>query len=376
MANEVSITITADPSAAEAGFKKVKTGLYGFDRLSREELNQVLLIHYRFLQDLLKRFRIDLGMAVELFTVQAQQTTYLNFLRGLMGPMVQLKIEVAGLHDPILLLLDISLANSIINYALGSADLEPINRTLTEAEQTTLVTALEEYLPDFSRAFANTITDLKLTYISSPDVIMDPTINPASTLAGFIGEVSLADNPPAKIFIAYAGNALKYLLGRYKQMDRSRELDFSRLPGSLLSQIKSPLSAVLGETTLTTNEINQFEVGDVVSLDTTINSPIAITIGNRLKLVSQPGIKNKRSAARLIGLKEGAEIELPPPELAENKEPVPEPKPVPTPPPAPKPAAPKPVPEELLDDEDDDILTDDMFSEEDILSEEEFDDAA
>jgi len=167
--------------------KKVKTGLYGFDRLSKEELNQVLLIHYRFLQDLLKRFRIDLGLAVELFTVQAQQTTYLNFLRGLMGPMVQLKIEVAGLHDPILLLLDISLANSIINYALGSIDLEPVNRSLTEAEQITLVTALKEYLPSFGQAFEHTITNLKLSYISSPDVIIDPTINPDSTLAGFIG---------------------------------------------------------------------------------------------------------------------------------------------------------------------------------------------
>jgi flagellar motor switch protein FliM len=332
-----------------------------------------------------------------LFTVQAQQTTYLNFLRSVMGPMVQLKIEVAGLHDPILFLLDISLANSIINYALGSVDLEPINRSLTDAERITLVTALEEYLPIFSQAFANTITDLKLTYINSPDVNVDQTINPASTLAGFIGEVSLADNPPAKVYIAYAGNALKYLLDRYKQMDRSKELDFSHLPAGLLSQIKAPLSAVLGETSLTTNEIRQFEVGDVVSLDTTINSPLAITIGNKLKLASQPGVKNKRSAARIIGLKEGAEIELPPPELAEKKEPAPEPKPAPPPPAPPKPAAapaaktapPKPMPnkplsnklpEEFLDDEeeddDDDILTDDMFSEEDILGEEEFDEGA
>jgi len=171
-------------------------------------------------------------------------------------------------------------------------------------------------------------------------------------------------------------------------MDKSKELDFSRLPGSLLSQIKAPLSAVLGETNLTTNEINRFEVGDVVSLDTTINSPIAITIGNMLKLVSQPGIKNKRSAARLIGLKEGTEIELPPPELASEKpEPAPAPAPAPKPEPIPKPApAPKkpmpkkpvakPLPEEFLDEEDDDILTDDMFSDEDILGEEELDDAA
>src|SRR3989344_4948964 len=69
--------------------KKIKSGLYGFDRLSREALNQVLLIHYRFTQELLKRLKIDLGLGVEFFSCQADQTTYLNFLRTVSGAVVQ-----------------------------------------------------------------------------------------------------------------------------------------------------------------------------------------------------------------------------------------------------------------------------------------------
>lgn len=299
--------------------KKVKTGLYGFDRLSKKELNQILLIHYRFIQDLSKRLKIDLGMAVELFTVQVEQTTYLNFLRTLMGRMVQCKIKVAGLHDPIFLFLELSLANSIINYALGSVDLEPINRGFTEAEKTTLITALTEYLPALSNAFANAVKDLSLSVVSSPDVIIDSTISPASTFVSFAAEIALADNPSGKIFFSYTGTALKKILEKFQQKDRSKPLDFSRLPATLLSTITSPFSARLGETTLTTDELYQFEIGDVVSLDTTINSPIPAAIGEALKLSCQPGIKDKKASIRLIGLQDAAEVELPPPELTTDK---------------------------------------------------------
>src|SRR3989338_4437024 len=67
--------------------KKIKTGLYGFDRLSKDELNQVLLIHYRFIHGFLKGLKVDLGMGAELSSCQVEQTTYLNFLRTMAGPL-------------------------------------------------------------------------------------------------------------------------------------------------------------------------------------------------------------------------------------------------------------------------------------------------
>ncbi|MBU0672781.1 MAG: FliM/FliN family flagellar motor switch protein, partial [Candidatus Margulisbacteria bacterium] len=300
--------------------KKIKTGLYGFDRLSKDELNQVLFIHYRFVQDLLKRFKIDLGLAIEFFSVQVEQTTNLNFLRRLTGPVVQCKIKINGLHEPIFFFLELPLANSIINYSLGSIDLEPINRALTEAEINTLEATLSQYLPLFGAAFEHAITDITIAVVSSPDVTMDTTINPTSTLVSFNAELSLADNPPGKIIVAYPGSSLKGLLTKFKQIEQNKVLDFSRLPASLLSKITSPVCAQLGETNLTTNELRQFEVGDVVSLETTISSPLALSVGKELKLLCQAGIKNKKAATRIVGLRESTEIELPPPELAEKKE--------------------------------------------------------
>ncbi|KPJ69258.1 hypothetical protein AMJ44_04275 [candidate division WOR-1 bacterium DG_54_3] len=296
--------------------KKVKTGLYGFDRLSKEELNQVLLIHYRFIEQFLKRLKIDLKMAVELFSVNVEQTTYLNFLRTLTGAVAQGKIIIPDLHDPISLFFDLSLANSIINYALGSHDLEPMNRGLTDSENTIFTTSITEYLPRYVAAFENVVQNPSFSMVSSPDVTLDSSINTSATFVSFSAEVALADNPPGRILMGYLGNTLKNLLGKYKGKERERPLDFSRLTPALLSQIAIPAQIALGQTSLTTGEIKELEVGDVVSLNTPINSAIPLTLGNILKLLCQPGIKDKKAAARVAAIREEERIEIAPPSLA------------------------------------------------------------
>jgi len=303
--------------------KKVKTGLYGFDRLSKKELTATLFIHYRFVQQLLKKLKVDLGMAVELFQTQVEQNTYLSFLRGLSGPVVQCRVTAENLAEPILLFIEQTNANTIINYALGSVDLEPISRGLTEAEKITLKTALDEYLPLLNASFNQTLGNLQLTIISSPDVIMDPTINPNSTLAAFSADISLADNAAAKITIAYPGGTLKNLLNAYEQIEDSRPLDFARLSAKLLAKIFVPIKAILGETTLTTNELQNFESGDVISLDVSTAEPVSLAIGEEVKLSCQPGLKNKKLAARLLLNRDGAGTEVPPPTTTSTETPAP-----------------------------------------------------
>ncbi|MFC1571475.1 FliM/FliN family flagellar motor switch protein [Candidatus Margulisiibacteriota bacterium] len=342
--------------------RKVKTGLYGFDRLSKEELDLILHIHYRFIEQLFRHFKIDLKMAVELFSVSVEQTTYINFLRSLTGPVVQIKLALPGWHDSVTMVLALPLANSIINHALGSQDLEPINRELTESEQTTLSSALTEYLPSYTAAFENVVPTPSLSIVGSPDVDIDASINPSSTFVTFSAEVALADNPPGKIIMGYLGNTLKSLAAKYKQKDSRKNLDFSRLSPALLSQILCSLQATLGQTQLTTREINLLEPGDVVSLNTTINSAIPLAIGNILKIMSQPGIRNSKLAVRLAGVKNEEKIELAPPVIeTQQKEPEPVgavklPQPLKE---KPK-AAEKTKEEDIFDDED---LTEDFLDE-------------
>jgi flagellar motor switch protein FliM len=299
--------------------KKVKTGLYGFDRLSKDELNQVLLIHYRFISELLRRLKIDLGIGVEFISCQVEQTTYLNFLRTLSGSIVQGKLAITNLHEATQLFLDLDLSNSIINHALGSRDLEPLNRSLTETENQVLITAVNEYLPKYAQVFENIFAAPTLSIVSSPDVTVDPSINTSSTFVAFSAEISLNDNPSGKIVFGYLGSNLRALLKSYNDKNRQKPLNFARLTTAVLNQILTPVTAVLGKTWLSTSELNLLDVGDVVSLDLTINSPINVAIGNLLKLLAQPGTRNKKNAVRIAGFKE-EELHIAPPPLETAEE--------------------------------------------------------
>jgi flagellar motor switch protein FliM len=298
--------------------KKVKSGLYGFDRLSKEELNEVLLIHYRFVQDLLRRFKIDLNLGVEFLSCQIEQTTYLNFLRALSGPLAQSKLTLPNLHENIQLLFDLGLANSIINHALGGSDLEPLNRALTEAESSAFMIAVAEYLPYLSAAYNNIFPAPGFAFVGSPDITLDSSINPNSTFVFFSAEAAL-NGAPGRLLFGYPGSSLKILLKDYEAKSRSKPVNFGRLSAGSLNKIVTSLSATLGRTSLRTSELNQLEEGDVVSLDTSINSAVNLLIGGRLNLKVQPGIMaGKKRAVRLIGFNNDEDVAvLPPAILAE-----------------------------------------------------------
>ena len=207
--------------------KKVKTGLYGFDRLSKEELNRVLLIHYRFVQDLLKSLAIDLGVGVELFSCQVEQTTYLNFLRTITGQVVQGSLSLPEIHEKIQVFFDLSVANSIINHALGSHDLEALNRGLTEAENSIFTNTVTEYLPGYTLAFENIFAEPTFSMVSSPDATPDPSVSPSSTFVAFSAEVTINDSPPEKIIFGYTGGMLKKLIESFTLKD---SINFFSMP--------------------------------------------------------------------------------------------------------------------------------------------------
>ncbi len=289
----------------QVSVKRIKSGLYGFDRLSQKEIDLCLTLNYRFTEKLLRHFKIDLQLAVELFTVQVEQTTYLNFLRTISGAVVQARITLPDRHESIVVVLELPLANSIINHALGSRDLDQTNRGLTEAENDVLSAALTEYLPSFEQP--------AFSIVGSPDVTLDPAINPSATFVSFTAEIALGDNPPAKMTLGYPGSLLKSLLAAAAQQTAAKPLNFSRSSQTLLSKISIPVNSTLGETTLTTREINELEVGDVVTLNTSLKSAVPLKISKLLTLLCQPGIKNKKLAVRLADLEAEELIVEPPP---------------------------------------------------------------
>jgi len=292
--------------------KKVKSGLYGFDRLSKEDLKNFFKIHYRFFQSLINHLKFDLKASVELYSCENEQTNYLSFVRTITGSVLQAKISLPNVHEGVQVFFDLDFAHSFVNHALGSRDIETISRGLTETEKVVFETAFSEYLPDYAAAFEGVISGPAFEVIGSPDIVLDPSINPSMTFVVFTIEIQSNDNPIGKISIGYLGSTIKALLNKYKQKEQSKPLNFSRLSSFILGKIPIPVSATLGTTTLGASELDSLEVGDVISTSASISSAIVLNIGNALKLSIQPGIKDKKKSAKIIGFNE-EDFYVPPP---------------------------------------------------------------
>src|SRR3989339_271627 len=106
--------------------KRIKLGLYGFDRLSERELNQAHILHYNFAAKLCKSLRAKLKLGPELYAVEAHQNSYSNFLKASISPIFQGKITSTNNNDEIFVSLDLSIADSLINSALGSQDISKL----------------------------------------------------------------------------------------------------------------------------------------------------------------------------------------------------------------------------------------------------------
>ncbi|MFA6431057.1 MAG: FliM/FliN family flagellar motor switch protein [Candidatus Margulisiibacteriota bacterium] len=300
--------------------KKVKSGLYGFDRLSKEDLKNFFKIHYRFFQSLINHIKFDLKASVELFSCENEQTNYLSFVRTITGPVLQAKISLPNIHEGVQAFFDLNFAHSFVNHALGSQDTEPLSRGLTETEKVIFETAFTQYLPDYTASFDGVITNPSFEVVSSPDISLDPSINLSMTFVVFTIEIQSNNNPLGKISFGYLGSTIKELLNKYKQKEKAKPINFGRLSSFVLGKVSIPVSATIGVTTLGASELNTLEVGDVISTSTSISSAIVLNLGNAFKLSIQPGIKDKKRSAKILGFNE-EDFYLPPP-IEKSTEPV------------------------------------------------------
>ena len=362
--------------------KRIKIGLYGFDRLSSEDLNFAHHMHYRFAEMWLKTLRVNLSLAGELYSVEALQVPYGNFLKSLTGPILQGKITSSDSHEEIFLAVDSSLAEIIISSALGGMEAGGGRHLLTEADELVFETAFTENLGTYNNAFSNIFKSLKFEVVSSPDPTPIPSLNPQTTFVIFILELTLGE-AHGKVLLGYSGPYLKSLLKKIEEISKPKPLALNKLGAQILNSIKVPVLALLGLAELKTGEIGSLEPGDVVTVNNSIFNAVSILLGGKKVVLGQPGEHNGKMVLRVVGVEKEKEVKVePPPILAPPPKvevpPPPSPKatiappmvapprpfkPLPTPPPPPLPKE-----EELLEEEE---FPEEEFEEED-LEEEDF----
>jgi len=285
--------------------KKITGGLRGFDRMSEDAIEDALFLHYRFFEVFTKGLGKSLETNISLNSIEAQQLYYIDYMRRTSNPLVHIDAKLKD-SGSISFFIDVSFTNSIINRAISDIDSKNVMpRGLTEAEEQILLVTLTEHLSNIQTVFKNIFEVSDISVLSSPTPKIEHSINPNDTFIVFQAEVDVAGYSKSKISIGYIYSTLREIMSKFDSQPKE-QINMKKLPMDLKDKITVQVKALLGNTFITSKELNNLEVGDVLTTDSMIDGPNTLIFGDQFETSGQIGIKNGKIALQII--KKGNEV--------------------------------------------------------------------
>jgi flagellar motor switch protein FliM len=146
-------------------------------------------------------------------------------------------------------------------------------------------------------------------YESDPDIVQ---IAPASEIVLVISFiVSLADKS-FRMSMCYPvfvieDSLSKMTLQKFMGVKRQTPEEYSKYIAERIKTTKVPVSVELGQAEISIEEILNLNVGDVILLNTGVDSEVKIFIAGKLKLYGKPGVFNGKKAVKVTRISNNEE---------------------------------------------------------------------
>ncbi len=294
-------------------FSPEKTAVpYNFkrpDRISKDQIRFLQFMHDRFARNFSSVLSTYLRSIVEVELSSIEQITYSEFLMALPDPTFFCVLGVYPIDAKFALEINPSLVFPVIDRLLGGPG-EPVEevRPLTDLEMDLMDGVLNRILEELEKVWEDVIDDVEFEVEvkeSSPHLIQIVAPNEVVVLISFeirIGEVKGIMNLciPA-IALEPVSNRLgiEMFTGTREVSERDRELVRLHVLNAVVN-----IEGVLGFTTLTVGDVLDLEEGDIIRLDTFVDSLLPVLVGDVVKFYGRVGEKKGRKAMKIERLKE------------------------------------------------------------------------
>lgn len=310
----------AEPSS-DAALKKdeshKKIRVYDFKRpnkFSKEQIHTLQAIHENFARLLTTFLSAHLRTVVQMNVHSVEQITYEEFIHSLPNPTILNIFQMDPLAGNAILEINPNVTFTILDRLFGGPGQAPDKiRGLTDIERTVIEKIIVRSLSILKEAWESIIqfkpkldiieTNPLFTQIVSPTemvvlVSLHTTIGENEGLINlcipFIVLEPIISKLSAHFWFAGTAKSVtaEYLQGMQKKLEKA----------------KIPLTAILGETTISVSEMLELQPGDVIQLDNRASEEIRIKVGSRLKFTGRPGTVGSRLAVQVTKVvKEGEE---------------------------------------------------------------------
>ncbi|MCQ2535402.1 MAG: flagellar motor switch protein FliM [Lachnospiraceae bacterium] len=293
----------------DSGEKQVKN--YDFARpskFSKEHLRTLEIIFEHYGRLLSTNLPIYLRKNIQVEVMNSEAVTYLEFSNALSNPVLLGVVDFAPLQGNILMEMATNLGYAIIDRMLGGVGV-PMdkNREYTEIELLIIERIMSVCVELLREPWENVLdihprlerieTNSQFAQIISPsEMIAIVTVNIK------IGDVEGLMN----VCLPYL--TLETVMEKlntkfwYANMTEKDEMSHREEIADLISKAEIPVKAVLGNSEISVNDFATLQVGDIIRLDSRVDSELDVYVGNIKKFTALPGANGKDYAVRVTSV--------------------------------------------------------------------------
>lgn len=308
--------MSADDFKKEEEEKKVK--VYDFKRalrFSKDQIRSLTRIHENFARILTTYFSAQLRTYVQINVASADQIPYEEFIRSVPKMTILNVYELPPLDGRILMEINPNIAYSMMDRVMGGRGVS-VNKVenLTEIETRIMSQLFEKAFENLREAWS-TVADVDPLFAEfevNPQFLQMVSPNETVVVISLnttIGETSGMIN----ICIPHVvlEPILPKLSGSY-WMESKRKESKPEETAHLERRIKKaqvPIVAELGRSDISIEEFLMLDIGDVIEMNTRIDDPLTISVGEIPKFTAQPGKSNKKLAVQILDSLKGGDDE-------------------------------------------------------------------
>lgn len=289
--------------------KQVKN--YDFNRpakFSKEHLRTLEIIFEHYGRLLSTNLPVYLRKNIQVTVASSETVTFSEFSNSLANPVILGIVNFQPLSGNIIIELGSSLGYAMIDRMLGgqgqplakSRDFSQIEMTIVEKIMVVCVQLLREpwkNVLDINPYLDRIETNTQFAQIISPtDMIAMVTLNLK------IGDVEGFMN----ICLPYF--TLESIMDRlntkfwYANMQEKADENFEDHIETLIRRVDIPIKAILGKSNVAVNDFLNLQVGDVIRLDSRVDSELSVYVGNIKKFTALPGSQEDHYAVRVTSV--------------------------------------------------------------------------
>jgi flagellar motor switch protein FliM len=285
-----------------------KVSVYNFKRavrFSKDHIRSLTRIHENFARYLTTYFSAQLRTFVQINVVQVEQLPYDEFIRSIPKMTILNIFEAEPLEGRMVLEVHPNVAYAMLDRMLGGQGIAPSKiNNLTEIE-----TIIMEKI--FSRTFEGlqeawkTVIDIspRLEALETNPQFMQ-IVSPNETIALISFSTKIGDTT-GMINLCIPHVVIEPIMSRlsvhhwFVSQKKARAPEEVEILEQRVNKAKLPIVAELGESSLTIQEFLGLNIGDVISLNKSVNDGLNIKVGDKLKFIGSAGSVKDRLAVQV-----------------------------------------------------------------------------